>query len=96
MNKKLFTKSLLLSITYSSLVALFVFGFLKVFFSLTNDNTIGYFAAIASPLVIIIVIGVSLIKNILIVKNQLKIRKDKIIDREVMKRAAELVSKNEE
>jgi Skp family chaperone for outer membrane proteins len=89
MNKKRFTLALLKAILFGIIVAFYTLGFLTAL-TLNNTATIGYYAAISGPGLINAVSIFFLVKNILVVKSELKARRDAIIDREIAKKTEEL------
>lgn len=96
METKKFIAALLGSIVFGLLTAFFVFGFLKVL-SLQNDGSIGYWAAVSGQVLISAVALFHLLRNSISFKNQLRAYNKAKLDKEVTKRAAEIIAeKNKE
>lgn len=91
METKKFIATLLGSIVFGLLTAFFVFGFLKVL-SLQNDGSIGYWAAVTGQVLIAGVSLYHLLKNSIGFNNQIKAQKKAKLDKEIIKRAAEIAA----
>jgi hypothetical protein len=91
MNKKRFTLAFLKTILLVVIAASYTLGFLT---ALTLDSSsgplLGYYAIISGPGLISGISIFFLIKNILIIKSELKVSRNIIIDKEVARKTKEL------
>jgi hypothetical protein len=92
MNKKRVILAFLKTILLSIIAASYTLGF---FTALTLDSSsgplLGYYAIISGPGFISLISILFLIKNILVIRSEFKVRTNIIIDREIAKKTEELL-----
>lgn len=96
MNRKRFALAIAGAAFYAAIDAFFVFGAITVWLAFGTAPTIGEISAISAPVIVALVATYRLIKNIITIRVELGVEKKAKLDREIIKRAAELVKKEEE
>lgn len=89
MKKKLFTIAIVRLVLASLVLGFYILGLLKLS-GLENDGTLGYYAVLSGPVIVSLLSVFHIVRSVLIIKKQLRLRRELIIEAEVAKRTKEL------